>query len=286
MQTEALPTLTELISATQEISSPPLIYSRLNEAINHPRTSVNDIAKIISEDPGLTARVLKLANSPLYGPLQVDSINRAVTLIGTKEIRDIGLCLSLICSFPEVPEEDLCLHNHWRHSIACGVIAKNIAIFLHEPSVERFFVAGCLHDIGQMVLCSSVPRISRRNVEAAERQNMPLNEIEQEQFGFDHAFLGGELLRSWNIPENIAALVHYHHAPSQSRSHFYDAGIIHLADIVSQVFEYGSNTEKKVARLDRKAYAQLNISFNHSAEIIAQAEQQIDEIFSILVTDL
>ena len=286
MNTETLPTLSDLISGTREISSPPLIYNRLHEAINHPRTSVGDIARIISEDPGLTTRVLKLANSPLYGSRQVDSINRAITLIGTKEIRDISLCVSMICSFSTIPKEFFCLHNHWRHSIACGVLAKNIAIFLREPSAERFFVAGILHDVGQVVLCAAIPQIVENIISISDSENITLNEIENRELGYDHAFFGAELLKSWNIPLNIHELVRFHHCPSQSNSHCRDATIVHLSDIIAQVFGYGSNAEKRVARLDNEAFEELDLSFDQCEMIISQSEQQIDDIIAILMVEL
>lgn len=286
MHTEALPTLSDLISRISEISSPPLIYNRLHEAINHPRTSVGDIARIISEDPGLTTRVLKLANSPLYGSRQVDSINRAITLIGTKEIRDISLCVSMICSFSTVPKEFFCLHNHWRHSIACGVLAKNIAIFQREPSVDRFFVAGILHDIGQAAFCATTPQILDNMIAIADHENTVLNEIENRELGYDHAIFGAELLKSWNIPLNIHELVRFHHTPSQSKSHGRDATIIHLADIIAQAFGYGANAEKRVARLDSEAFEKLGLSSDQCEIVISQSEQQIDDIIAILTAEL
>ncbi|MBN1959212.1 MAG: HDOD domain-containing protein [Desulfuromonadales bacterium] len=286
MSTETLPTLAELISRTSEINSPPLIYNRLNEAINHPRTSVGDIARIISEDPGLTTRVLKLANSPLYGSRQVDSINRAITLIGTKEIRDISLCVSMICSFSTIPKEFFCLHNHWRHSIACGVLAKNIAIFQREPSADRFFVAGILHDIGQAALCATIPQILENIIAITDHENTVLNEIETRELGYDHAIFGAELLKNWNIPLNIHELVRFHHSPSQSDSHGRDATIIHLADIIAQAFGYGSNAEKRVARLDSEAFEKLELSSDQCEMVISQSEQQIDDIIAILTAEL
>lgn len=273
----------QLIAQTREISSPPLIYNRLNDAVNHPRSSIKDIAQIISEDPGLTARILKLANSPLYSCSHIDSISRAVTLLGTREIRDISLALSIVKCFPEIPEDLFCLRNHWCHSIACGVMARNIATFLREPSIERFFVAGILHDIGQIVLCTAIPEIIMQILKQIEKQPQDLCFAENEKLGFDHAELGGKLLNSWGIPANISELVRFHHTPSKSCEYQRDATIIHLADVICQALTYGSNSEIYVTRLDAEAYKNLNLPLGEIETIVNQSDLQLEEVFPIVL---
>lgn len=275
--------LDQLIAETGDIISPPLIYNRLNDAVNHPRTSIKDIAQIISEDPGLTARILKLANSPFYGSTKIDSISRAVTLLGTREIRDISLALSVVQCFPEMPEDLFSLQDHWRHSIACGVMARNIAIFLREPSIERFFVAGILHDIGQMVLCAKMPDITLQILKHTEEQPQALCSAEYERFNFNHAELGGKLLNSWGIPANISELVRLHHTPSESCDFQRDVTIIHLADLICQALAYGSNSEIHVTRIDSKAYDGLNLPLGEIETIVNQSDRQLEEIFPILL---
>lgn len=277
------PSLDQLIAQTREISSPPLIYNRLNDAVNHPRSSIKDIAQIISEDPGLTARILKLANSPLYSCSHIDSISRAVTLLGTREIRDISLALSIVKCFPEIPEDLFCLRNHWCHSIACGVMARNIATFLREPSIERFFVAGILHDIGQIVLCTAIPEIIMQILKQIEKQPQDLCFAENEKLGFDHAELGGKLLNSWGIPANISELVRFHHTPSKSCEYQRDATIIHLADVICQALTYGSNSEIYVTRLDAEAYKNLNLPLGEIETIVNQSDLQLEEVFPIVL---
>jgi len=118
-------TVAWLIDRTSTVYSLPLFYERLNEAINHPRTSIDDIARIITEDQGLTARLLRLANSPMFGYFgNVGSINKAVTIIGTQQLRDLALAASVMGVFKGVPEELLSMATFWRHSIACGIIAR------------------------------------------------------------------------------------------------------------------------------------------------------------------
>jgi len=145
--------LASLISDNLKIFSLPSIFLRLDDAINDLRSSVTDIGNIISEDQGLTVRMLKLANSPLYGfPSKIETISKAVLIIGTKQIRDLTLATSMLQVFKGIPEDFITMETFWRHSIACGVIARIIAGYRREPNVETFFTAGILHDIGRLIM--------------------------------------------------------------------------------------------------------------------------------------
>ena len=282
MTAEPLPSLEQLISQTSSISSPPLIYNRLNDAINHPRTSIKDIAHIISEDPGLTARILKLANSSLYGMSNVYSISRAVTLIGTREMRDLSLAVSMMQVFPGISEDLLNMSMYWQHSVACGIVARNIGIFLREISVERLFVAGILHDIGQLVMCTLIPETVKKMVFQNAEQREPLCAIEKGCLGFDHAQLGGALLHSWNIPQNITDLVIGHHAPSRAEKYPRETTIIHLADIICQALGNGTSAETYIPWFDKDAYEKLNLLTGDIETIVKQSELQLKDIFTIM----
>lgn len=283
MMPDSAPTLDEIVANTKTICSPPVSYNRLTDAINHPETTINEIVQIISEDVGLTAQVLKLVNSPLYSFAKVDSIGRAVTLLGTKEIRDLALTASMVQAFPGISETLLNMQKYWRHSVACGVISRNIAIYLREPSIERFFVAGILHDIGQLVLCSSIPETVRHIAKESAEKKQTLCETERSYLNFDHAKLGGALLKFWGIPQNIYDLVTYHHNPSRSQVYPREATIIHIADIMCQALTYGLTAEVKITSLDEVAYDSLNLPVSSIATIIQQSELQLNGICSILL---
>lgn len=114
--------LKELLRKTGPIYSLPLFYDRLNETINHPRSSLADIGKIISEDQGLTTRLLRLANSPIFGyHARIDSIPRALTLIGTQQLRDLALSISIMGTFKDIPEDLISMQSFWKHSIALAM---------------------------------------------------------------------------------------------------------------------------------------------------------------------
>lgn len=276
-------TLERLVDETSTVYSLPLFYERLNETINHPRSSINDIAKIITEDQGLTARLLRLANSPMFGCYaKVDSITKAVTIIGTQPLRDLALAASVMGVFKGIPEELMNMTSFWKHSISCGIIARSLGVYRREANVERLFVAGMLHDIGQVVLVAASPDTSRELLESQRDTGRFYRELEQEALGFDHADLGGGLLKKWKIPVSISEPVVCHHSPVSAEQFHLETALVHLADVISAAMEFGHGAEAGVPPFDEAAWEQLGLSVTMFGTILKNAEPQIAETFTIL----
>ena len=276
-------TLDRLVDETSTVYSLPLFYERLNETINHPRSSIDDISKVITEDQGLTARLLRLANSPMFGCYaKVDSITKAVTIIGTQQLRDLALAASVMGVFKGIPEDLMNMASFWRHSIACGIIARCLAVYRRESNVERLFVAGMLHDVGQVVLVATRPEISRELLEAQRDTGRFYRELERERLGFDHAELGGALLKKWKIPATIGEPVTCHHNPGSAEQFRLETALIHLSDIICQAMELGQGAECGVPPLDEPAWERLGLSAHMLGTVIKQSESQITETFAIL----
>ena len=280
-------TLEWLVDKTRTVYSLPFFYERLSETISHPRSSIADIAKIITEDQGLTARLLRLANSPMFGYYsKVDSITKAVTIIGTQQLRDLALASSVMNVFKGIPEDLINMGDFWRHSIACGIVARSFATCLRENNVESYFVAGILHDVGQLILCTAVPDIAAKLLKRSREQEELYFLTERQELGFDHAELGGALLHAWKIPPNIYEPVSFHHFPyNETSSYSFEAAVIHVADIICQAFQWGASGECFVPPLDEHAWDRLGLPASMLNTILKQSEPQIEETFAILVED-
>jgi HD-like signal output (HDOD) protein len=272
-----------VIEETRTVYSLPLFYERLNETINHPRSSINDISKIITEDQGLTARLLRLANSPMFGCYaRVDSITKAVTIIGTQQLRDLALAASVMGVFKGIPEDLINMSSFWKHSIACGIIARSLAVYRRESNVERLFVSGMLHDVGQVVLFAARPEVSRELLESQLDTGRLYLDLERELLNFDHAELGGALLKKWKIPASITEPVTCHHSPGSAEQFRLETSLIHLADIICQALELGQGAEWGVPPLDERAWDRLGLSPHMMGSVLKQSIPQISETFDIL----
>jgi HD-like signal output (HDOD) protein len=172
--------------------------------------------------------------------------------------------------------------SFWRHCIACGIIARSLAVFRRESNVERLFVAGMLHDVGHIVLAAARPEVSRELLEAQRDTGRFYPELERERLAFDHAGLGGELLKKWKIPVSIVEPVAYHHNPGSAEQFHLEAALVHLADIICQAMELGQGAECGVPPLDEPSWERLGVPAHMMATILKQSESQIAETFAIL----
>lgn len=272
-----------LVDKTATVYSLPFFYERLTEIINHPRCSITDITNVITEDQGLTARLLKLANSPLFGYYsRIDSIPKAVTIIGTEQIRDLALAMSILEIFSGIPEELFSMKAFWRHSVSCGIVAREIATYRRENNVERYFATGILHDVGLLVMCSIIPDTVRKLLDKCLETGRLYPDLEQSHVGFTHAEVGRELFSRWKLPAGIIEPISCHHSPRSAVRFPHGAAIIHLADIICQALDLGTGCERYVNPLDSHAWDLLDIPANALSRIIRHVEPQLDETLAIM----
>ena len=268
------------------IRSLPMVYVQLTEVINDPRASIEDISKILSYDSGLTARMLRLANSALYSfPNKIDTISRALVVIGTRELHKLAFGTSVVTLFQGIPEDVVDMESFWKHSVACGIIAKILATYRNESNVERFFIAGLIHDIGRLVIFESLPNKSQFALKKANKNNELLFKVEREVIGFDHAEVGSAMLEKWNIPVNLREIVAYHHTPGVSDRYVNDIAIIHVADIIAHAMEFGSNGEKFVPILHDAAWKSIGLDPGLLNPTLEQTKVQLKEVLNSLFPD-
>ncbi|QXE90655.1 HDOD domain-containing protein [Geomonas subterranea] len=272
-----------MVDDVSTIHSLPLFYSQLSEAIDHPRSSIGDIAKIIAEDQGLTARILKLANSPLFGYFsKIDTITQAVTIIGVLQVRDLALALSVMDVFKGIPEDLVNMEQFWKHSIATGLAARLLATSQRESNLERFFVAGILHDVGRLVMYVKVPEICLELLEHCRATGTLLHRAERERLGFDHAEVGSALLKRWKIPPRVAEPVGTHHDCGKGDQYPREGAILHFADLIAHALQIGNSGEIFVPELDHGVWERLQISSFYLPTLVKQVDATYEQTVSAL----
>lgn len=267
----------ELVRAAPEVSSPPTVYQRLMAVINHPRSGLADIAGVIAEDQGLTARLLRVVNSAFFSfPQRIDSINQAVTVVGTSQIRDLALATSVKALFEHVPEDLVDVDSFWFHSLACGVTARVVANQRRESNVERFLVAGLLHDIGRLLIYLQMGDEARRALHRARDERIPLFEAERDVLGCDHAEVGFVLLQEWNFPLALQEAVKHHHRPERASRYPVEVATVHLADIVAHALRWGRSGESRVPPLETASWTHLGLEPWQIPVVLDDAERQLE----------
>ncbi len=186
----------KLICESGIVPSLPIIYARINKAVNDPTSSMTSIGEIISKDMGLSARLLRMVNSAFYNfPSRIDTISQAVIVIGIEQIRDLALGTSVIELFEGIPRRLVTMESFWRHSVTCGLAARMLAVHRREINVERYFVAGLLHDIGRLIIYLKIPSQASEALSRCKTTGEFLYQAEREIMGFHHAEVGGALMQ-------------------------------------------------------------------------------------------
>ena len=140
--------LQKLVDQSPQISSLPTIFYQINEAVEDPESSFVEIGEIISGDPSLSARLLRIVNSSFFGfPNKIETITHAVTIVGMAQLRDLALATTVVNQFKGIPKNLIDMEKFWLHSVATGLAAKVIAIYRRETNADRYYLMGMLHDL-------------------------------------------------------------------------------------------------------------------------------------------
>ena len=276
----------DLLHGMEKLSSVPLVYTRLNEAINSPRSSVGYMSTIISQDPGLSARLLHIVNSAFFGfPRKIDTISRAVIVVGTQQLRDLALATSVIKSFKRIPEKFVTIESFWKHSVACGTAARTIASLVGEQNVEQFFVAGILHDIGRLIILEKAPEKAEEIFQCASASDQMLFEAERQVLGYDHAAVGSSLIQNWKLPLSLEQIIGYHHAPELATRYGVETMIVHLADAIVHAMRIGSSGEQSVPAVNEDAWDALGLSLDVLPRLMDMIDRQSNEVFERFLSE-
>jgi len=274
----------DLLKGYVEVASLPTVFARINEAVNNPRSSMHEIGRIISEDAGLTARLLMLVNSAFFSlPQRIDSITQAITIVGTQQLRDLALATSVIKLFKGIPSDLVDMERFWKHSIGVGIAARTLAAYRREPNVERFFVSGILHDIGRLVMYMKIPDLSRTALVRTRENNELLHVAEEQVIGFDHAAVGRALMQNWRLSVYQEEVVAFHHRPELAGRFPVETAIVHTADILAHSMGLGSSGEQFVPPLDAAAWERLELPVSVLAPTLDQIDRQYAEAVKLIL---
>lgn len=271
-----------LVQKEVELISFPDIYFKIVEAINSPKSSADYIAQVVSKDPSLSAKLLRLVNSPFYGLSQkIETISRAVAIVGADELSTLALGISAMSVFKDIPEKLVDVRSFWLHSISVGVFAKLIAQRSGlEP--EKYFVAGLLHDIGRLVLFRRLPRLATESLIYSYSNLVPLVDAEREVIGFDHALVGASLIQAWNLPKSLGEAIKLHHYPGPYKK--LEEGIIHLADFMAIGLHLVEKGSVILPQLNKSVLTLINISKDELKALVNKAYKEIEEITRIFIS--
>ncbi|UJX39581.1 HDOD domain-containing protein [Desulfovibrio sp. JY] len=275
-----------LLRDEPKLVSPPEVYLRINDVLRDPKSTVEDAAESIRHDPSLAAKLLRLVNSSFYArtlravrgrfPAKVDSLSRAVMVVGGRQLATLALGVSVLPLFQDIPPHWVNMRVFWEHSVGCAAAAQAIAGACSRGNPETAFVAGLLHDIGRIIVFKQASTHMAAAMRQAADAREPLYKAERDLLGFDHAELGGHLLHKWQFPANLEKMVRYHHDLGEPL--FIDEpAVIHLADCVATAMGWGASGNRHAPPLDPAAWQALGLTGEELAGLVPAMEARLAE---------
>jgi putative nucleotidyltransferase with HDIG domain len=228
-----------IISGIDNLPTPPVVFSRINEAIANPNASAYQIAAIISEDPAMSAKILRLSNSAFYGcRAEITSVKQAIITVGLEAIRSLVLSTSVLSAFKGQAYLAKFQEDFWRHSLsvatACKVLTRKLSSEWIQK-VDKGFSAGLLHDIGKLVMVAYLPDEWNKVQEALKDSKQPAFMTEKNVLGYSHSEIGAALASRWNLPEFIQDALAFHHFPHSSPMEGSLAPLVYAGNLLTHI---------------------------------------------------
>lgn len=254
------PTVRALVQRMKVVPSPPDLYFEIVRALQSPEVDLERISIRASQDPAMTAKLLQMVNSAVLGlRYKVTSVQDAIAYLGLETTRSLVLLAHTFSYCDRTETSGFSIERLWRHSLSTGSLARRIAREERASAElsEECFLAGLLHDIGELLLAVNMPKeysgaLAKARKPAANGIRTPLWQAENEIFGATHAEIGAELMALWNLPLTVVEALALHHHPSRLLSHrFCPLAAVHVADALENELSGASDlTDGTVVELE------------------------------------
>jgi len=269
-------------SYIEKMPSLPTTVAKILQICNDPKTSPADLNRLISLDPVLMGKVMKLINSAYYGLSQkITSLVRAIIMLGINTVKNLSLSTAVLASLGKKTDfQALNMEGFWKHSICVGSTAKLIAKKRNvDPKLlEEYFIAGLLHDIGKIPLNN---RLSKNFIEAlteAERSRHPLYFAEQHVLNVDHSEIGKLIVESWKLSKDIVDVVLFHHNLTEYQGEYLDIlYTVAISNYFANVSELGFSGDRFPEKIQDDVFNYLGIGWQYLEDIEDDIKKEIEK---------
>ena len=237
-------TARQMVAKIDDLPTIPAVATQVLQLLDDPDINTDKVADLMLSDQVMTARVMKMVNSPVYRPShEITSLKRALVFLGIHHIKEIALTSSFISAF-EDKGGVIDISTFWAHAFGVGMVSKIIAEKINYPDLEKAYLAGIMHDIGEVVLSHYQPETFAKILGEIKAHPLRLIDLEQEAFGTTHTEIGYCIAEKWHFPEAYAEVILHHHTPREATSDPVLCAIVNLADLFCSVRDlyYGNNT--------------------------------------------
>ena len=278
------PRLETLVQHIGSLPTLPTVLLRVNDLVGNPKTSAQQLSRVIMEDQSLTVRLLRLVNSPFYGfSRRISTVTETLTILGFNQVRNLLLTVTVVDLLGAEESEEFSPMRLWQHSVGTAVAASVLAKRTGHEDREVLFVAGLLHDVGKLVAFQVARKYFLQVIQLVRTRDMLLRDAEQEVFGYCHDQVGRLLAEQWKLPVQLAETIACHHRPDLAQLAQREAAIIHLADILSRALGLGSGGDDGVPPLSAEAWHRLRLVESALGGLMKEIEEQYEEAQALLL---
>lgn len=258
--------------AVKDLPTLPTVLEEVSKLLEDPQSSSQQIAKLISRDQVLSAKVLKMVNSPIYGfPGRISTIQHALVLLGYNVMKGLIISTSVF----ELMTKSMV--GLWEHSVGCAMACNAIAREAGFKEPEEYAVAGLLHDLGKVIVSLQLPQAKDEIDGLVREENLLYLEAEKRILGFGHDRVNAWVADHWNLPLNLKIGISGHHRPVTAQHYPKMACVVHVGDFLVRTLEVGSGGEDHVTRLDPEALALLQLDLSHLDKVLDAMLVEIED---------
>jgi len=274
-----------LVTESSDLVSLPEVATEIIRLAEDPLSTARDFEAIIAADPNLAARLLRIANSSYYSMRgRIDTIQRAVAVIGTLDVCNLAIGLSTVRAFDGMPIDVVNMDDFWGHSVYCSVLSRRLARDACPGREGTLFLAGLLHDVGQLLMFLRRPEEARKALGmVVNGADGPTTDVaERSVLGFDHGDVGDELGRKWHLPELLRECMALHHSPAlASVPNAVAVAIVHVANSLARLAETGSMELGAAPPIDPVAAGLAHFDAVRVPELLDESRSQLAEARSL-----
>lgn len=273
----------DVLKRIHNLPSLPAVVMELLASMAHEDVNIDALALKIEHDQALTAKTLRLANSSFYGMAkQVTTIHEAIAILGFRTIRSLATTAALIGTFAGHPQSSFNIAPFWRHAIAAGVCARELATHLGIHP-EQAYIAGLLHDLGRLVLVTQFLPQYQVTMAYRSQHDARLLDVEYELLGIDHAAVGLALTRHWKFPVTVQQAISNHHATDCAGLAPLDLLVIG-ANIIVHALDLSEDPDDLVPPVPIGLWQQLGLNDTQLLAVFECTENQFKSASLVITT--
>ncbi|HOT75510.1 MAG TPA: HDOD domain-containing protein [Candidatus Wallbacteria bacterium] len=274
-----MPVSEKLLQKIETLPTLPIVVTRIMQLVENPKTAAVEISKVVSLDPALTVKILKIVNSAYYGfPKQITTITHAIMILGFEDVKNIAMGISVFDIFKSKGAKDAVEFDRvafWQHSIAVGSCTKLLAKKLRYKNPEEAFICGLLHDIGKIILDQYFHEEFNAVIKLAKDENLLFVNAEKRLNDMDHPEIGRIVAKKWGLPSTIIDCITSHHNPAACENNQLVVALVHASDVFCKIQKIGNSGDTLVPQLQKTAWDQLKLQPTDLTKLYEELHEEV-----------